>query len=74
MLPEERESQQRESVSRERESAQRERGVSKSERASKGAERESAELVVPRVTEFIETGFQFKTFLAMKFTTQHDLY
>jgi len=24
--------------------------------------------------DFMEKGFQFKTFLAMKFTTQHDLY
>jgi len=24
--------------------------------------------------DFIEKGFQFKTFLAMKFTTQHDIY
>ena len=25
-------------------------------------------------TDLIEKGFKFKTFLAMKFTTQHDLY
>ena len=28
----------------------------------------------PTCADLIEKGYQFKTFLAMKFTTQHDLY